>query len=131
MPAQADTRCSQRVFAFHSGLTEVRPRQHKHFEGYSNMSDTLGPFSWPTVATLPMLSLADKRLFWDARRKAVGGRSVETAGSASGEDDNDDDDEESEGEAPAVLPDAENMAEEKKAAWLQPRPRVVGVEGPR
>ena len=79
------------------------------------MSDTLGPFSWPTVATLPMLSLADKRLFWDARRKAVGGRSVETAGSASGEDDNDDDDEESEGEAPAVLPDAENMAEEKKA----------------
>ena len=45
----------------------------------------------------------------------MGGRSVETAGSASGEDDNDDDDEESDGEAPAVLPAAEDMAEEKKA----------------
>ncbi|CAE7767875.1 unnamed protein product [Symbiodinium necroappetens] len=79
--------CAQKAFIFHSGLTKLAKRPHKHFQGMTNLASTLGPFSWPAVSSLPMLSVADKRTFWEARRRAVGGPTVESgAGSLSSSD---------------------------------------------
>ena len=78
--------CAQKAFIFHSGMTKLVKRPNKHFEGTTNLGSTIGPFSWPAVSSLPMLSMAEKREFWEARRRAVGGATVTKGGSLSSDD---------------------------------------------
>ena len=86
---------------FHSSLTSIALRHHQHFPDTSNMSNVIGPISLSPWASVPKLMVKDKREFWAARRRAVGGRSKEDSGSdpASG------DESQSEGVDDEELPD--------------------------
>jgi hypothetical protein len=67
--------CTQKAYIVHNAQTQVSLREHKHFPHTSNMSNTLGPVTLPTWQSSTKLSIKDKKEFWGARRRAVGGRS--------------------------------------------------------
>ena len=92
--------CTQKAHVFYNGTTVMSPRPHKHFPGSTNLSNTLGPVALPAFKALPLLTAGEKKEFWGARRRAVGGPTGEDDDGEEGEDE-----EFSEGEddeAPAV-----------------------------
>jgi hypothetical protein len=95
--------CTQKAYIFHSSLTQVNLREHKHFPGTSNMSNTLGPVTLSSWQAATKLSIKDKKEFWGARRRAVGGRSDGgDSGSGSEESEPDEADDAAEEELPDV-----------------------------
>ncbi len=81
------------------GSRGIPTKAHKFFPDCSNAGDLLGPFSLPSFSSLPKLKMAAKREFWGARRRAVGGRTLdedEDDEEGSGEDDDVDADEDEE-----------------------------------
>ena len=86
----------------HNAQTQVHLREHKHFPNSSNMSNTLGPVSLPSWQSSTKLSIKDKKEFWGARRRAVGGRSD----GGDGSDESEEESEPEEGEINEIeLPD--------------------------
>jgi hypothetical protein len=79
-------KCTQRAYVVHNAQTQVNLREHKHFPGSSNMSNTLGPVTLPSWQSSTKLSIKDKKEFWGARRRAVGGRSDAGDGSDESEE---------------------------------------------
>ena len=84
--------CQQKAYIYYNATTGMKQRPHKYFSSTSNMSDVLGPFTLTCFKSMPKLTVKDKREFWGARRRAVGGRTDE----GSGDDDEEAEDEESE-----------------------------------
>ena len=82
--------CTQKALIFHNNFTQVNFRDHKHFQGSSNMSNTLGPVALPSWSDTFKLMIKEKKEFWGARRRAVGGRTER--GSESGSDESDESD---------------------------------------
>ena len=79
-------KCTQTAYIFYNSLTQVNYRENKHFPGTSNMSNTLGPVTLMPWANCTKLAIKDKKEFWGARRRAVGGR-TEGASESGGSDD--------------------------------------------
>ncbi|CAE7607095.1 unnamed protein product [Symbiodinium sp. CCMP2592] len=67
--------CHQKALIFYNGRTTIPSRSHKHFPQSTNMSNVLGPISLQAWQNLPKMRFGDKKTFWGARRRAVGGRS--------------------------------------------------------
>jgi hypothetical protein len=83
--------CTQKDYILHNSLTQVNLREHKHFPGSTNMSNTLGLVTVPTWQAAIKLSSKDKKEFWGARRRAVGGRSNGDTGSSGSEEESEQD----------------------------------------
>ncbi|CAK9010978.1 unnamed protein product [Durusdinium trenchii] len=84
--------CSQGVHIFWNGMTAIAHKKHLHFSSSSNASDVSGPISLQAYLSLPKLTVKQKKEFWGARRRAVGGRTADD-GSEDGEDEEDEEDE--------------------------------------
>jgi hypothetical protein len=95
--------CTQKAYIVHNAQTQVNLREHKHFPHSSNMSNTLGPVTLPSWQSSTKLSIKDKKEFWGARRRAVGGRS--DAGDGSDESEEESEPEEGEPNEMIDLPD--------------------------
>ena len=65
--------CFQRAHIFYNASTKMSERAHLHFPDTTNMSNALGPFTLQAYEAMPLMSLAEKKLFWQHRRRAVGG----------------------------------------------------------
>ena len=94
--------CTQRAYILHNAQTQVNLREHKHFPNTSNMSNTLGPVTLPSWQSNTKLSIKDKKEFWGARRRAVGGRSDGGDGSDDSEESEPEEGETNEIELPDV-----------------------------
>ena len=57
-------KCAQTAYIFYNSLTQVNYREHKHFPGTSNMSNTLGPVTLLPWSSCTKLSIKDKKEFW-------------------------------------------------------------------
>ena len=64
---------TQRMFFVRSSQTSFPEKQHKLMTDLSNKADFYGPIALEPWKALPMMSVADKRVFWSRRRVAVGG----------------------------------------------------------
>ena len=53
--------CTQKAHIFHSSLTQVNLREHKHFPNTSNMSNTLGPLTLPPWQSAAKLTVKDNK----------------------------------------------------------------------
>ena len=95
--------CTQKAYIlYNSTSTTVCPRQHKHFPDMSNMADMIGPITLTPWTSCEKLMVKDKKAFWGARRRAVGGP---TEGGSSGCSDDDESEGAVEGEDVEELPD--------------------------
>ena len=65
--------CQQKAYIYYNATTGMKSRPHK-FSSASNMSDVIGPFTLTCLKSMPKLTVKEKREFWGARRRAVGGR---------------------------------------------------------
>jgi hypothetical protein len=55
--------CTQKAYIFHSSLTQIALRQHKHFPDATNMSNMLGPVTLTTWQSSSKLMI--KELLWN------------------------------------------------------------------
>lgn len=78
--------CCQVAHVFHNGVTAINARDHKHFPKTSNLSNALGPVSLQPFANLPKMTVGQKKEFWGARRRAVGGKTNDSEGEDDEED---------------------------------------------